>query len=82
VAVITLAKRCACTRAGGISNAAGTDPKINLQACCYLPNRKATNFSSIECDAFLHVTHPLFANAGFDDKYAFTNIGFMQYCLT
>lgn len=68
----------------GISNAAGTDPEDKLASpVVYLPNRKATNFSSIDAMHSYNVTTSgVFAiQQEFDDKYAFTNIGFMQYML-
>ncbi len=68
----------------GISNAVGADPEDKLSnPVVYLPNRKATSFNSLDAMHSYNV-----APAGifsvqqeFDDKYAFTNLGFMQYML-
>lgn len=68
----------------GISNAVGTDPEDKISnAVVYLPNRKATNFNSLDAMHSYNVaTSGIFAiQQEFDDKYAFTNLGFMQYML-
>jgi lipoprotein-releasing system permease protein len=68
----------------GIGNAVGADPDDKLSnLVVYLPNRKATNFSSIDAmHSFNVVTSGIFAiQQEFDDKYAFTNLAFMQYML-
>ncbi len=68
----------------GISNAVGADPDNNLsQPVIYLPNRKATNFSSLDAMHSFNVsTSGIFTvQQEFDDKYAFTNLAFMQYML-
>ena len=68
----------------GISNAVGTDPDDKISnLVIYLPNRKATNFNSMDAMHSYNVnTAGIFAiQQEFDDKYAFTNLGFMQYML-
>lgn len=68
----------------GISNAVNADPSDKLSnLVVYLPNRKATNFSSIDAMHSYNVTIAgIFAiQQEFDDKYAFTNLAFMQYML-
>ena len=68
----------------GISNAVGADPENNLsQPVIYLPNRKATNFSSLDAMHSYNVTTSgiFTVQQEFDDKYAFTNLAFMQYML-
>jgi len=68
----------------GISNAVGADPENNLSPLIiYLPNRKATNFNSLDAMHAYNVnTAGIFSvQQEFDDKYAFTNLAFMQYML-
>jgi lipoprotein-releasing system permease protein len=68
----------------GISNAVGADPEDKLSnLVVYLPNRKATNFSSMDAMHSYNInTAGVFAiQQEFDDKYAFTNLPFMQYML-
>jgi lipoprotein-releasing system permease protein len=68
----------------GISNAVGADPENKLaNLVIYLPNRKATNFTSVEAMHSYNVTASgiFTVQQEFDDKYAFTNLGFMQYML-
>jgi len=68
----------------GISNAVGADPDDKLSSLVvYLPNRKATNFSSMDAmHSYNVITSGVFAiQQEFDDKYAFTNLAFMQYML-
>src|SRR5437868_10780714 len=68
----------------GISNAVGADPENPVSnLVIYLPNRKAKNFNSIDAMHSYNVTTAgIFAvQQEFDDKYAFTNLGFMQYML-
>jgi lipoprotein-releasing system permease protein len=68
----------------GISNAVGADPENKLSnPVIYLPNRKAKNFNSIDAMHSYNVrTAGIFiVQQEFDDKYAFTNLGFMQYML-
>ena len=68
----------------GISNAVGADPDNKLSdLIVYLPNRKATNFNNLDAmHSYNVVTSGIFAiQQEFDDKYAFTNLKFMQYML-
>jgi len=68
----------------GISNAVGADPENPLSnLVIYLPNRKARNFNSIDAMHSYNVsTSGIFTvQQEFDDKYAFTNLDFMQYML-
>lgn len=68
----------------GISNAVGADPEDKLSnLVVYLPNRKATNFSGMDAmHSYDITTAGVFAiQQEFDDKYAFTNLAFMQYML-
>ncbi len=68
----------------GISNAVGADPENKLaNLVIFLPNRKATNFSSLDAmHSFNVTTSGIFTvQQEFDDKYAFTNLAFMQYML-
>lgn len=68
----------------GISNAVGADPENKLSSLViYLPNRKATRYTDIDAMHSYNVsTAGIFSvQQEFDDKYAFTNLGFMQYML-
>ena len=68
----------------GVANASGIDPQSALQdLVVYLPNRKAKNYSSIDAmHSFQLKPAGIFSvQQEFDDKYAFTNLGFMQYML-
>jgi lipoprotein-releasing system permease protein len=68
----------------GISNAVNANPDDKLSnLVVYLPNRKATNFSSMDAMHSYNVTiSGIFAiQQEFDDKYAFTDLAFMQYML-
>ncbi len=68
----------------GISNAVGADPENKLSnLAIYLPNRKAVNYNSIDAMHSYNVnTAGIFTvQQEFDDKYAFTNLAFMQYML-
>lgn len=68
----------------GISNAVGADPEnIFSQPVVYLPNRKASNFSGMDAmHSYGISTSGVFnIQQEFDDKYAFTNLPFMQYML-
>lgn len=69
----------------GIENAVGAIPSDEnpQQLVIYLPNRKATNFNSIDA---LHSynaspTGTYMVQQDFDDKYTFTNLPFVQYML-
>lgn len=68
----------------GIANAVGANPDAPFEALIlYLPNRNAASYTSM--DAMLsYEVYPsgIFAvQQEFDDKYAFTNLDFMQYML-
>ena len=68
----------------GISNAVGADPDNKLSnLAIYLPNRKAANYNSLDAMHSFNVnTAGIFTvQQEFDDKYAFTNLAFMQYML-
>lgn len=68
----------------GIADAVGADPQSPLSdLLLYLPNRKAKNFSSIDAmHSFQVKPAGIFSvQQEFDDKYAFTNLAFMQYML-
>jgi len=68
----------------GIANAVGIDPQAVLSnPVIYLPNRKAKNFNSLDAmHSFQVKPAGIFSvQQEFDDKYAFTNLGFMQYML-
>ena len=68
----------------GVSNAVGADPQNQLSnLVIYLPNRKATSFTSLDAMHSYNVfTSGVFGiQQEFDDKYAFTNLAFMQYML-
>ena len=68
----------------GIANAVGADPRSPLSdLVIYLPNRKAKNFSSLDAmHSFEVKPSGIFSvQQEFDDKYAFTNLAFMQYML-
>ncbi len=68
----------------GISNAVGADPENKLSnLVIYLPNRKASNYNSLDAmHSYNITTSGIFTiQQEFDDKYAFTNLGFMQYML-
>ncbi|MEO8712717.1 MAG: FtsX-like permease family protein, partial [Parafilimonas sp.] len=68
----------------GIANAVGADSRSPLSdLVIYLPNRKAKNFSSLDAmHSFEVKPSGIFSvQQEFDDKYAFTNLAFMQYML-
>lgn len=68
----------------GIANAVGADPQSPLSdLVIYLPNRKAKNFSSLDAMHSFEVRPSgIFSvQQEFDDKYAFTNLAFVQYML-
>ena len=68
----------------GIANAVGADPKSPLSnLVIYLPNRKAKNFNSLDAMHSFEVKPAgIFSvQQEFDDKYVFTNLGFVQYML-
>lgn len=68
----------------GVSNAVGADPDNKLGGMVvYLPNRLSKNFSSLDAmHSYTIYTSGIFSvQQEFDDKYAFTNIDFLQYML-
>lgn len=68
----------------GIANAVGADPASPLNdLVIYLPNRKAKSFNSLDAmHSFQVKPSGIFSvQQEFDDKYAFTNLSFMQYML-
>jgi lipoprotein-releasing system permease protein len=68
----------------GIANAVGADPQPPLSnLVIYLPNRKAKNFNSLDAmHSFAVKPSGIFSvQQEFDDKYAFTNLAFVQYML-
>lgn len=68
----------------GISNAVGADPQNKLGGLIvYLPNRLSKNFTSLDAmHSYTIYTAGIFSvQQEFDDKYAFTNMDFMQYML-
>lgn len=69
---------------GGIENAVGADPETNLSdLTLYLPNRDAKNLTSLDAmNSFNVVVAGTFrVQEEFDNKYAFTNLAFVQYML-
>jgi lipoprotein-releasing system permease protein len=69
---------------GGIENAVGADPENNLSdLTLYLPNRTAKNLTSLDAmNAFnVNVAGTFRVQEEFDNKYAFTNLPFVQYML-
>lgn len=68
----------------GVANAVGADPQSPLSdLVIYLPNRKAKSFNSLDAmHSFQVKPSGIFSvQQEFDDKYAFTNLAFMQYML-
>jgi lipoprotein-releasing system permease protein len=68
----------------GIENAVQVDPgKTGASLTLYLPNRDAKSFNSIDAmNSFnVFVAGSFSVQEEFDNKYAFTNIGFVQYML-
>jgi lipoprotein-releasing system permease protein len=68
----------------GIANAVGADPQSLLSdLVIYLPNRKAKTFNSLDAMHSFEVKPAgIFSvQQEFDDKYAFTNLAFVQYML-
>lgn len=68
----------------GIANAVGANPDMPFEGLLlYLPNRNAASFTSMDAMLSYEVfPSGIFAvQQEFDDKYAFTNLGFMQYML-
>ncbi len=68
----------------GIANAVGAYPEVpQPDLMIYLPNRKAKNFNNADAmHSFQVKPAAVFSvQQDFDDKYAFTNLAFMQYML-
>ncbi|MGN6618468.1 MAG: FtsX-like permease family protein [Ilyomonas sp.] len=68
----------------GIENAVGADPESNLiPLTIYLPNRDVKNFNSMDAmySSNVNVTGTFTVQQEFDNKYAFTNLPFLQYML-
>ena len=69
----------------GIENAVGAIPdnKIPQQLIIYLPNRKASSFNNLDALHSYNIaaTGTYTVQQEFDDKYAFTNLPFVQYML-
>ncbi len=69
----------------GIENAVGANPesKVPPDLVIYLPNRKATNFNNLDAMHSYNVSASgtYMVQQDFDDKYAFTNMPFLQYML-
>lgn len=69
----------------GLSNAIGADPEspFSNELVIYLPNRKAKSFTSLDAmNSYSLPSSGIFTiQQEFDDKYAFTNLGFLQYML-
>lgn len=68
----------------GIENAACADPgEANNQLTLYIPNRGAKRLTSEDAmnSAQVKVTGSFLVQQEFDNKYAFTNLAFLQYML-
>lgn len=68
----------------GIANAVGADPSTpDALLTLYLPNRKATRFTSLDAmHSYDVIPAGIFAvQQEFDDQYVFTNLAFVQYML-
>lgn len=68
----------------GIENAVAVDPESNLSTLTiYLPDRSASNFSAEEgMRSFnVNIAGAFMIQQEFDNKYAFTNLPFVQYML-
>ncbi|WP_153797799.1 FtsX-like permease family protein [Foetidibacter luteolus] len=70
----------------GIENAVRADPEgLSNGLVIYLPNRSAVNYTGIE-DAMnsyeVNVAGTFMVQQEFDNKYAFTNLDFVQYMLS
>lgn len=68
----------------GIENAVAVDPENNFfPLTVYLPNRKSSHLRSSEAlySENVNITGTFSVQQEFDDKYAFTNLGFMKYML-
>lgn len=70
---------------GGIENAVGIDVVRGLNpVTLYLPNKQAANFNSIDGLNSYNVqpSGTFMVQQEFDNKYAFTDLGFLQYMLS
>ena len=68
----------------GIESAVGGDPNGNISPLTlYIPNREARSFNSTDAmnSANINVSGTFMVQQEFDNKYAFTNLAFMQYML-
>ncbi len=68
----------------GIESAVGADPNGNIAPLTiYIPNRQAKNFSGSNAmnSADISVSGTFMVQQEFDNKYAFTNLQFLQYML-
>lgn len=69
----------------GLSNAIGADPEnpISNELVIYLPNKSASNFTDLNAmHSYVLPASGIFSvQQEFDDKYAFTNLAFIQYML-
>ena len=68
----------------GIESAVGADPNGNIAPLTvYIPNRDAKNLSSTDAmnSADITVSGTFMVQQEFDNKYAFTNLRFLQYML-
>ncbi len=68
----------------GIQSAVGSDPNGNIAPLTiYIPNREAKNLSNTDAmnSANINVSGTFMVQQEFDNKYAFTNLSFLQYML-
>jgi len=68
----------------GIENATGIDPERSVYpATIYLPNKKASNLSSLDAlNAYqVNASGTFLVQQDFDNKYVFSNLAFMKYML-
>ncbi len=68
----------------GIQSAVGSDPNGNIAPLTiYIPNREAKNLSNTDAmnSANIDVSGTFMVQQEFDNKYAFTNLSFLQYML-
>ena len=69
----------------GIESAVGGDPNGGVAPLSiYIPNREAKNFSTTDAmnSANINVSGTFMVQQEFDNKYAFTNLKFLQYMLS
>ena len=68
----------------GIQSAVGSDPNGNIAPLTiYIPNREVKNLSNTDAmnSANINVSGTFMVQQEFDNKYAFTNLSFLQYML-